>query len=114
MDVAAPPLCASAPDISIMKWIVGVALLLVVAVVGYLGHVASQIQNESTVDEEHPADAIVVLGAAEYRWPSSPFSKRVSTTPCSYISKDSLPASSRPAAREAIPSSPRAPWLAPT
>src|SRR5208283_1307703 len=60
------------PDISIMKWIVGVALLLVVAVVGYLGHVASQIQNESTVDEEHPADAIVVLGAAEYRGRPSP------------------------------------------
>jgi uncharacterized SAM-binding protein YcdF (DUF218 family) len=55
-----------------MKWIVGVALLLVVAVVGYLGYVASQIQNESSVDEEHPADAIVVLGAAEYRGRPSP------------------------------------------
>ncbi len=32
----------------------------------------SQIQKESTVDEEHSADAIVVLGAAEYRGRPSP------------------------------------------
>src|SRR5579884_2726198 len=56
-----------------MKWIAGLALLLAAAVVlGYLGHVASDIQRESTVDEEHPADAIVVLGAAEYRGRPSP------------------------------------------
>jgi uncharacterized SAM-binding protein YcdF (DUF218 family) len=55
-----------------MKWIVGVALLLVVAVLGYLVHVAAQIQKVSTVDEEHAADAIVVLGAAEYRGHPSP------------------------------------------
>lgn len=55
-----------------MKWIVGVALLLALAVLGYLGYVASEIQNQSNVDEEHPADAIVVLGAAEYRGRPSP------------------------------------------
>ncbi len=55
-----------------MKWIVGLALLLVAVALGYLGHVAAQIQKESTVDEEHSADAIVVLGAAEYRGRPSP------------------------------------------
>lgn len=55
-----------------MKWIVGVALVLVVAALGYLGHVAAEIQRESTVDEQHPADAIIVLGAAEYRGRPSP------------------------------------------
>lgn len=60
-----------------MKWIVRVALLvMVVAVAGYLGYVAAQIQKESVVDEavsdELTADAIVVLGAAEYRGRPSP------------------------------------------
>ena len=55
-----------------MKWVVGLALLLVVAVLGYLVHVAAQIQRESTVNEEHAADAIVVLGAAEYSGRPSP------------------------------------------
>src|SRR5438034_2669815 len=47
------------PHLSIMKWMVGVALLLVVAVLGYLVHVAAQIQKESTVDErseEHTSE----------------------------------------------------------
>jgi uncharacterized SAM-binding protein YcdF (DUF218 family) len=60
------------PHLSIMKWFVSVALLLAVAVLGYLVYVAGQIQKESTVDEEHAADAIVVLGAAEYRGRPSP------------------------------------------
>lgn len=59
-----------------MKWLLRVALLLVIAVVCYLGYVAAQIQKESVVDEaltEQPkADAIVVLGAAEYRGRPSP------------------------------------------
>jgi len=59
-----------------MKWIVRVALLVSVAVVGYVGYVAAQIQKESVVDEalteDHTADAIVVLGAAEYRGRPSP------------------------------------------
>jgi uncharacterized SAM-binding protein YcdF (DUF218 family) len=60
------------PHLSIMKWAFRVALLFVVAVLGYLVYVAGQIQKESTVDEEHAADAIVVLGAAEYRGRPSP------------------------------------------
>src|ERR1051326_4281729 len=59
-----------------MKWIVRAALLVTVAAVCYLGYVAAQIQKESVVDEavneEHTADAIVVLGAAEYRGRPSP------------------------------------------
>ena len=59
-----------------MKWIVRVALLLVVAVACYLGYIAAQIQKVSAVDEaltEQPkVDAIVVLGAAEYRGRPSP------------------------------------------
>ena len=56
-----------------MKWVAGVALLLALAaLVGYLGHIAAEIQRESTVDEARPADAIVVLGAAEYRGRPSP------------------------------------------
>lgn len=56
-----------------MKWIVGVALLLVLAVaLTFLGRIAGAIQRQSTVDEAQPADAIVVLGAAEYRGKPSP------------------------------------------
>ncbi len=58
-----------------MKWIAGLALLLAVAVLGYLLYVASQIQKQSTGDEEHAADAIFVLGAAEYRGRPSPVLK---------------------------------------
>jgi len=59
-----------------MKWIVRVALLVTVVVVVYLGYVAARIQEESVVDEavsdQLTADAIVVLGAAEYRGRPSP------------------------------------------
>ena len=59
-----------------MKWIVRVALLVMVAGIAYLGYVAAQIQKESVVDEavsdQLTADAIVVLGAAEYRGRPSP------------------------------------------
>jgi uncharacterized SAM-binding protein YcdF (DUF218 family) len=56
-----------------MKWIVTVALLLMVA--GFLlevSKVADEIQRQSLVDEARPADAIIVLGAAEYRGKPSP------------------------------------------
>jgi uncharacterized SAM-binding protein YcdF (DUF218 family) len=47
-----------------------------VAGIAYLGYVAAQIQKESVVDEavsdQLTADAIVVLGAAEYRGRPSP------------------------------------------
>src|SRR5579884_1585809 len=59
-----------------MKWLLRVALLVMLSAVCYLGFVAAQIQKESAVDEavtEQPkADAIVVLGAAEYRGRPSP------------------------------------------
>jgi uncharacterized SAM-binding protein YcdF (DUF218 family) len=57
-----------------MKWIVGAALvvLMVAAALGFLFHVAGQIQQQSTVDDAQKADAIIVLGAAEYRGRPSP------------------------------------------
>ena len=59
-----------------MKWTVRVALLVMVAGIAYLCYVAAQIQKESVVDEaasdQLTADAIVVLGAAEYRGRPSP------------------------------------------
>lgn len=57
-----------------MKWIVRAlaALLFVTAPLLYLSRVAGQIKQQSLVDEARPADAIVVLGAAEYRGRPSP------------------------------------------
>src|SRR6202158_2182905 len=56
-----------------MKWIVAVALLLVIAVtlVKVTG-VAAEIHRQSVLDDAQPADAIIVLGAAEYRGKPSP------------------------------------------
>lgn len=56
-----------------MKWIVAIALLaagagLLVKVNG----VAGEIQRQSVIEEAQPADAIIVLGAAEYRGKPSP------------------------------------------
>src|SRR5579862_3784083 len=48
------------------------AALCAVAVFGWLAVVARQIEQQSTVDEAHPADVIMVLGAAEYRGRPSP------------------------------------------
>jgi uncharacterized SAM-binding protein YcdF (DUF218 family) len=56
-----------------MKWILGIALLLVLAAVSQrVVHVSKEIQQESLIDEAQPADAIIVLGAAEYRGKPSP------------------------------------------
>jgi len=56
-----------------MKWIVTTALLLIVAGFWWkVSEVADQIQRQSVVDEAQPADAIIVLGAAEYRGKPSP------------------------------------------
>ncbi len=60
-----------------MKRFVGIALLLVLAVVlGVVSfevvRVSQAIQQESLLDEAQPADAIIVLGAAEYRGKPSP------------------------------------------
>jgi uncharacterized SAM-binding protein YcdF (DUF218 family) len=56
-----------------MKWIVAIALLIAVAFVSFeVARVAREIQSVSQVDEAQPADAIIVLGAAEYRGHPSP------------------------------------------
>ena len=53
----------------------GVVCLFVILTLGYLFHVARQIQRQSAIDEAHPADVIIVLGAAEYRGRPSPVLK---------------------------------------
>src|SRR5271168_3692566 len=56
-----------------MKWIVAIALLGVVALVLVkINKVAGEIQRQSVLDEARPSDAIIVLGAAEYRGHPSP------------------------------------------
>jgi uncharacterized SAM-binding protein YcdF (DUF218 family) len=56
-----------------MKWIVGIALLVVLTIVAFqVAGVSREIQRESLIDEAQPADAIIVLGAAEYRGRPSP------------------------------------------
>jgi uncharacterized SAM-binding protein YcdF (DUF218 family) len=56
-----------------MKWIVALALLGAVAAVFIeINRVASAIQRQSVLDEARPSDAIIVLGAAEYRGKPSP------------------------------------------
>jgi uncharacterized SAM-binding protein YcdF (DUF218 family) len=46
--------------------------LLSILFLGYLFHVAREIERQSTIDEARSADVIVVLGAAEYRGKPSP------------------------------------------
>jgi uncharacterized SAM-binding protein YcdF (DUF218 family) len=56
-----------------MKWIVAFALVAAAAVVALkVVRVEREIQQESLLDEAQPADAIIVLGAAEYRGRPSP------------------------------------------
>lgn len=56
-----------------MKWIVGIALVAALAVVSLkIVQVSKEIEQESLVDEAQSADAIIVLGAAEYRGRPSP------------------------------------------
>jgi uncharacterized SAM-binding protein YcdF (DUF218 family) len=56
-----------------MKRFVGVALLVVLGIVSLqVLRVSKEIQQESLIDEARPADAIMVLGAAEYRGRPSP------------------------------------------
>jgi len=50
-------------------------LTLVLALFAYLVYVSVRIGNQSTRDEARPADAILVLGAAEYRGRPSPVLK---------------------------------------
>ena len=52
--------------------IAGFSALLSTLLLGYLFHVAQQIERQSTIDEAQPADIIIILGAAEYRGKPSP------------------------------------------
>jgi uncharacterized SAM-binding protein YcdF (DUF218 family) len=51
---------------------VALFVLAAAALVVKLGSIAREIRRQSTVDEVHPADVILVLGAAEYRGRPSP------------------------------------------
>jgi uncharacterized SAM-binding protein YcdF (DUF218 family) len=56
-----------------MKWFAAIALVLAAGFVSFeVARVSHEIQQESRVDEAQPADAIIVLGAAEYRGRPSP------------------------------------------
>jgi uncharacterized SAM-binding protein YcdF (DUF218 family) len=56
-----------------MKWIVAIALVVAAAGVSLkVAKISREIEQESLVDEAQPADAIIVLGAAEYRGRPSP------------------------------------------
>ena len=56
-----------------MKWLASIVVLAAAAVVlYYLARTADRIQQQSTIDEAQPADAIIILGAAEYRGKPSP------------------------------------------
>jgi uncharacterized SAM-binding protein YcdF (DUF218 family) len=56
-----------------MKWIVAIALLGAVGwLLAQVSRVAGEIQQQSVLDEARPSDAIIVLGAAEYRGKPSP------------------------------------------
>jgi len=52
-----------------LGWILA---LLVIGAAGFLLYISAQIMREAGVDEQHPADAIVVFGAAEYSGRPSP------------------------------------------
>jgi uncharacterized SAM-binding protein YcdF (DUF218 family) len=52
--------------------IAGLLCLLAILTLGYLIHVARDIEHQSDVEEARPADVIIVLGAAEYRGRPSP------------------------------------------
>jgi uncharacterized SAM-binding protein YcdF (DUF218 family) len=56
-----------------MKWIVAIALLVGLLLgLRKVAQVAGEIRQQSILDEVQPADAIMVLGAAEYRGKPSP------------------------------------------
>jgi len=56
-----------------MKWFAALAIVAAVVVLAAaVGRIAGEIQQQSLRDEAQPADAILVLGAAEYRGKPSP------------------------------------------
>jgi uncharacterized SAM-binding protein YcdF (DUF218 family) len=54
------------------RYLVRAAALAVGVVVVYLAVIATQIRNQSDIDEAQPADIIIIMGAAEYRGRPSP------------------------------------------
>jgi uncharacterized SAM-binding protein YcdF (DUF218 family) len=54
------------------RFLFSIGAVLVALLLAYLFWTAKQIERESTLDEARPADAIIVLGAAEYRGTPSP------------------------------------------
>lgn len=54
------------------RTLAGLLFLFSILLLGYLFYIAKEIERQSTADEEHPADVIIVLGAAEYRGKPSP------------------------------------------
>jgi hypothetical protein len=52
--------------------IAGIVLLSILIFLGYLVYVARQIARQSNLVEDHAADVIIVMGAAEYRGHPSP------------------------------------------
>jgi len=57
------------PRISWEKWAAALALI---AVLSYLASICTQIEQASAAQDVHPADALVVFGAAEYSGRPSP------------------------------------------
>jgi uncharacterized SAM-binding protein YcdF (DUF218 family) len=56
-----------------MRWFWAILVLACCGALGaYLNRIAGKIQEQSIKDEAQPADAIIVLGAAEYRGRPSP------------------------------------------
>lgn len=55
--------------------IAGLIVLFSLLILGYLVYVARQIARQSDLVEDHPADVIIVMGAAEYRGRPSPVLK---------------------------------------
>ena len=72
------------PIISTMKRMIGVAFTVVLLSVlaGNLFYTALQIQRQSTVDEEHAADCIIVLGAADIAAASTVLEARLDHALC--------------------------------
>jgi uncharacterized SAM-binding protein YcdF (DUF218 family) len=58
--------------VRLLKWSALLALLLVIAVATYGVHLYNEIRDSAVRDEAQPADAIVVLGAAQYNGHPSP------------------------------------------
>jgi uncharacterized SAM-binding protein YcdF (DUF218 family) len=55
--------------------IAGLLVLFSLLILGYLVYLAKQIARQSNLVEDHPADVIIVMGAAEYRGRPSPVLK---------------------------------------